>query len=308
MHMSVMLQETADLLMVSGGCYIDGTLGSGGHAEEILRRAGPEGRLLGIDRDTEALERARPRLAGVPGEACLVHGSHGDIRRLAQENGFGAVDAILLDTGVSSEQLDTGERGFSFRLDGPLDMRMDTTRGETAAGLLARQGDRELEELLRRLGEEPQARRIARAIVRERERAGAIETTGRLAEVVCEAMGRWGGPRHPATRVFQALRMAVNRELEELRQALEDGMSLLKPGGRIAVITFESQTDRLVKQRFAAHVGTWRSLQQGGTKWIGELPAMVPVTRKVVTPNVGEAAGSNPRARSAKLRVVARKE
>ena len=306
MHLSVLLRETVEALaVVPGGCYLDGTLGGAGHAAEVLGRAGPQGRLLGIDRDDGALERSRARLAEVPGSARLVHGSHGDIRRLAEENGFGELDGILLDLGVSSEQLDTPERGFSFRLDGPLDMRMDVTQGESAAELVARLNEQEMTELFRRLGEEPQARRIARVIVRERSRE-AIVTTGRLAEIVSAALGRQGGPRHPATRVFQALRMAVNREMEELEQALEDGLRLLKPGGRMAVITFESLTDRMVKQRFAAHVGKWRSLQQGGEEWVGELPAAMAVTRKAVTPSDEEIA-MNPRARSAKLRAIERK-
>jgi len=309
MHVSVMLYEVLAALAVRpGGSYIDATLGNAGHGAEVLRLAGPEGRLLGIDRDAEALERARLRLRDVPGQVCLVHGAHGDIRRLAAENGFGigTVDAILLDLGVSSEELDTPGRGFSFRFDGPLDMRMDATQGETAAELLARLDEQEMAEMFRTLGEEQQARRIARAVARERSRE-AIATTGRLAEVVCAALGRKGGPRHPATRVFQALRMAVNRELEDLEQALEDGLGLLRPGGRMAVITFESLTDRLVKQRFAAHIGRWRSLQQGGEAWEGELPAAVAVTRKAVTPSDEEISG-NPRARSAKLRVVEREK
>ncbi|MCL1919741.1 MAG: 16S rRNA (cytosine(1402)-N(4))-methyltransferase RsmH [Kiritimatiellaeota bacterium] len=310
MHVPVMLLETAEMLAVAqGGCYIDATVGSAGHASEILRRAGPEGRLLGIDRDIEALERARVRLRDVPGSVCLVHGAHGDLRRLAEANGFGAVDAILMDLGVSSEQIDTAAAGFSFRrgLDGPLDCRMDRTQGETAAELIARLGERELAEMLRRLGEEPQARRIARAIVRERER-GPIATTGRLADVVDAAMGRRGEPRHPAVRrVYQAVRMAVNTELEDLARALEDGMRLLRPGGRFAVLTYESLTDRMVKQRFAAHVGKLRALQQGGEAWEGELPAAVAVTRKAMVAG-GEEIERNPRARSAKLRVVARKD
>ena len=307
MHVPVMLREMMDALaVVPGGSYIDGTLGGGGHAAEILRRAGPGGRLLGIDRDPEALERSQARLAGGPGKVWLAQGSHGDLRRLAEANGFAAVDGIVLDLGVSSEQLDTPGRGFSFRLEGPLDMRMDPTGGESAAELIARLEERELADLFRRLGEEPQARRVARAIACERAR-GAIETTGRLAEVVSAALGRRGGPRHPATRVFQALRMAVNREMEDLERALEDGLTLLRPGGRMAVMTFESLTDRLVKQRFMAHVGLLRSLQQGGEKWFGELPAVVPVTRKAVTPGDEEIA-VNPRARSAKLRAIVRKD
>ena len=306
MHVPVMLREAVDALaVVPGGSYIDGTLGGAGHAAEILRRAGPEGRLLGIDLDAEALERSRARLEGVPGEACLVQGSHGDLRRLAAENGFGAVDGILLDLGVSSDQLDSAARGLSFRLDGPLDMRLNRAEGESAAELIARLDEAEMAEMFRRLGEEPQARRIARAVVRERSRE-AIVTTGRLAEVVCEALGRKGGPRHPATRAFQSIRMRTNAEMESLEKALEDGLRLLRPGGRMAVITFESLTDRLVKQRFAAHVGRWRSLQQGGEEWAGELPAAVAVTRKAAVPGDEEIA-ANPRARSAKLRAVERK-
>ena len=307
MHLSVLLQEAVDALsVVPGGCYIDGTLGGAGHAAEILKRAGPTGRLLGIDRDLVALERSAARLAVLSGDKVLAHGTHGEVRRLAEANGFVAVNGMLLDLGVSSEQLDTPGRGFSFRLEGPLDMRMDPTRGESAADLLARLDVQSLADVLRRLGEEPQARRVAQAIVRAQSEV-PITTTGRLAEVVSEALGGRKGPRHPATRVFQALRMAVNRELEELEQALEDGLLLLRPGGRMAVITFESLTDRLVKQRFAAHAGHWVSLQQGGECWEGELPAVTKVTRHAVGPGVDERA-ANPRARSAKLRVVQRCE
>jgi len=307
MHLSVLLQETVEALaVVPGGSYIDGTLGGAGHAAEVLLRAGPDGRLLGIDRDEAALARSAVRLADVPGEKRLVHGTHGEIRQLAEANGFTAVDGILLDLGVSSDQLDTAERGFSFRLEGPLDMRMDPSYGESAAELVARLDAQELTDLFRRFGEEPQAWRIAQALVREREKR-AIDTTGRLAEVVSAALGGRTGPRHPATRVFQALRMAVNREMENLEQALEDGLRLLKPGGRMAVITFESLTDRTVKRCFAAHAGKWVSLQQGGERWEGELPAVEKVTRHAVEPGSDEVA-ANPRARSAKLRVVQRCE
>ena len=307
MHLSVLLQETVEALaVVPGGSYIDGTLGGAGHAIEILKRAGPTGRLLGIDRDMAALERSAARLEALSGEKVLVHGAHGELRRLAEANGFAAVDGMLLDLGVSSDQLDTPGRGFSFRLDGPLDMRMDLTRGESAADLLARLDVQSLADVFRRLGEEPQARRVAQAILRAQKLA-PITTTGRLADVVSEALGGRMGPRHPATRVFQALRMAVNQEMEELEQALEDGLQLLKPGGRMAVITFESLTDRLVKQRFAAHAGRWVSLQQGGERWEGELPAVTKVTRHPLEAGTEEVA-ANPRARSAKLRVVQRCE
>ncbi len=305
MHLSVLLQETVEALaVVPGGSYIDGTLGGAGHAVEILKRAGPTGRLLGIDRDMAALERSAARLEALSGEKVLVHGAHGGLRRLAEANGFAAVDGMLLDLGVSSDQLDTPGRGFSFRFDGPLDMRMDLTRGESAADLLARLDVQSLADVFRRLGEEPQSRRVAQAILRAQAQM-PIKTTRRLADVVSEALGGRMGPRHPATRVFQALRMAVNQEMEELEQALEDGLKLLKPGGRMAVITFESLTDRLVKQRFAAHAGRWVALQQGGERWEGELPAVTKVTRHPVEAGPEEVA-ANPRARSAKLRVVQR--
>lgn len=305
MHVPVLLREAVDGLAVRrGGVYVDGTLGRAGHAREILLRAGPEGRLLGIDRDGEALARAAAALEGVPGGKTLVHGAHGDLAGLAAANGFAEADGVLLDLGVSSDQLDTPGRGFSFRADGPLDMRMDRSRGETAADLVARLTEGELEGLFRRLGEEPRARRAAEAVVRARER-GPVATTGRLAEVVGRALGGRRGARHPATRVFQALRMAVNGEMEELGRALEAGLGLLRPGGRMAVITFESLTDRVVKRFFAAHAGRWVSLPGGGERWEGALPPVFRVTRRPVTAGAEET-GRNPRARSAKLRVAER--
>lgn len=306
MHVSVMMEEVIGLLAVRpGGVYVDGTLGGAGHAAEILARAGAAGALLGIDRDPEALDRAATRLAGMPGRAVLAHGDHGELARLAREHGFEAVRGILLDLGVSSEQLDTPGRGFSFQADGPLDMRMDPTHGETAAAMLARLDTAGMAELFRRLGEEPQALRVARAVARAREKE-EIRTTGRLAEVVSAALGgRRVGGKHPATRVFQALRMAVNRELEALEQAIEEGLRLLEPDGRMVVIAFESLADRLVKQRFAAHAGRRVSLQQGGARWEGERPAVDVLTRRPLTAREDEVS-RNPRARSAKVRAARR--
>lgn len=306
MHRTVLLQETVACLAVRpGGVYIDATLGSGGHAAEILKQAGPKGRLLGIDCDPEALERAHTRLAAGPGQAVLVHGNHHDLGRLAEAHGFDEVDGMVLDLGVSSDQLDTPERGFSFQEDGPLDMRMDPTQGETAAELLARLDVAELADLLRRLGEEPQAGRLARMLVRERENV-PIRTTGRLATLVTQAAGGRGGRRcHPATRTFQALRMAVNGELPALVQALDDALALLRPDGRLAVIAFESLTDRIVKQCFTGHVGAQESLQQGGSRWRGTHPAVAWVARHPLGASPEELA-DNPRARSAKLRAVRR--
>lgn len=307
MHKPVLLKETVDSLAVKpGGVYIDGTLGRAGHAREILARAGTGARLVGIDRDTQALTESAERLEKVPGVSLtLVHGCHGSIAQIVRGEGIDAVDGVLLDLGVSSPQLDEADRGFSFRADGPLDMRMDRSRGETAADLVATRSEDELAGILRTLGEEPAARRIAKAIVRART-AMRVETTAQLAELVEKTVGR-SGAHHPATRTFQALRMAVNDELGELERALEGGLGLLKPGGRLAVITFESLTDRTVKRFFAAHVGRMVSLQQGGERWEGCLPKVRLVTRHAVTASEEEIA-ENPRARSAKLRAIERTE
>lgn len=308
MHIPVLLQETVSALAPGPGCvYIDGTLGQAGHASAVMRLAGPQGRLLGIDRDGEALARAAANLRrdAVPGTHVLVHGAHGDIGMLARANGFGQADAILLDLGVSSDQLDTPERGFSFRSDGPLDMRMRNDAGETAADLLARLSVAEMTALFRDLGEERKAGAIARAIDRERSKTPFTRTL-QLADCVARAVGTAHTKgRHPATRVFQALRMAVNDEVGDLRRALEDGLALLKPGGRMAVLTFESLTDRIVKQAFREHEGREVALQQGGSQWQGTLPRVERIFRKAVTGQPQEIE-DNPRARSAKLRAVRR--
>ena len=304
-HKPVLLKETVDALAVKpGGVYVDGTLGRAGHAREMLARAGEGARLVGIDRDEQALFESAELLGKAPG-VTLVHGRHGDIARIVRDAGIDAVDGILLDLGVSSPQLDEAGRGFSFRADGPLDMRMDRSRGETAADLVATRSEEELADLLRTLGEEPNARRIAKAIVRARA-ASPIETTAQLAELVERTVGR-SGAHHPATRTFQAIRMAVNDEMCELERALAGGLELLKPGGRFAVITFESLTDRTVKRFFAAHAGRMVSLQQGGERWEGDLPKVRLATRRAVTASEEEIE-ENPRARSAKLRAVERIE
>ena len=290
-HIPVLLKETVDALSVkAGGRYIDGTLGRAGHTKEIIARGGE---VLGIDRDEQALAEVG-ELEGLT----VAHGDHGDLKRIANENGWKEVDGILLDLGVSSPQLDVAERGFSFLREGPLDMRMDRSRGLSAADLVNGETAERLEEIFREYGEEPHARRIAKAIVARR----GFETTTELAEFIERTVGRRGG-HHPATRVFQALRMAVNDEMGELERALADGMELLKVGGRFAVITFESLTDRTVKRFFAEHVGKEISLQQGGTEWKGSLPRAVAVTRKAVTATEAETK-ANPRSRSAKLRVI----
>ncbi len=308
MHIPVLLQETLKALDPHPGfVYIDGTLGQAGHASAVMRLAGESGRLLGIDRDGEALARAAKNLEreGIPGVHTLVHGAHGEIGALARAAGFEAVDGILLDLGVSSDQLDTPERGFSFRNDGPLDMRMRNDKGDTAADLVARMSVAEMTALFRDLGEEKRAAAIARAIDKERAREPFTRTV-QLAECVARAVGAAHTKgRHPATRVFQALRMAVNDEVGDLKRALEEGLALLKPGGRMAILTFESLTDRIVKQTFREHEGREVALMQGGSEWQGTLPRVERIFRKAVC-GQPEEIDFNPRARSAKLRAVRR--
>lgn len=294
-HVPVLLKEAVDGLAVkAGGRYVDGTFGRGGHAREIVRRGGE---VLGIDRDDAAVAAA--------GGLKVVKGNHGEIERIVHEHGWDEVDGVLLDLGVSSPQLDEAGRGFSFLRDGPLDMRMDQSGGVTAADLVNFESAERLEEIFRAWGEEPRARQIAKAILRARDEKGMrFERTLQLADFIGGLLGRRSG-HHPATRVFQALRMEVNDEMGGLRRALEGGMKVLKPGGRFAIITFESLTDRFVKRFFADHVGKMRSLQQGGEAWEGTEPRAKAVTRKAVVAGAEEV-DLNPRSRSAKLRVIER--
>jgi len=288
-HVPVLVRETLELLAVrQGGLWVDGTVGTGGHAEELLRASAPDGRLLGLDKDRETLERARERLAPFSGRVRL---EQSDFREIEERLGGEPADGILLDLGISSVQLDSPERGFSFQVEGPLDMRMDRSGRETAADLVNRMRERDLADLIHEYGEEPASRRIARAIVRARDEE-PIRTTTRLAEIVRRAAPRSRRPGlHPATRTFQALRIRVNRELDALAPALERAASCLRPGGRLAVIAFHSLEDRAAKEAF-------RSLAARGFRIL---------TRKPVRPGENEV-GQNPRARSARLRAVAREE
>jgi len=288
-HVPVLLAETLELLAVKpGGFLVDGTVGLGGHAAGVLRASAPDGRLLGLDRDGETLERARVRLAEF-GER--VHLEQGDYREIPERLGDERPDAILLDLGVSSVQLDEAERGFSFQAEGPLDMRMDRSSGPTAADIVNRMREKDLADLLHQYGEEPASRRIARAIVFARERK-RITTTTELADIVRRAAPRRRpGAPHPATRTFQALRIRVNRELEGLAEAVERAASCLRPGGRLAVIAFHSLEDRAAKEAF-------RALAARGFRVL---------TRKPVRPGEAEVR-ANPRARSARLRAVEREE
>lgn len=288
MHEPVLLDEALELLAVRpGGFYVDGTLGLAGHARALLARSAPGGRLLACDRDGEALELARAALQDEAGRARL---EQADFRELPGLLGAQRPDGILLDLGVSSLQLDSPERGFSFRHDGPLDMRLDRSRGPSAAEAVNRLPEHVLADLIYAFGDEPASRRIARAIVAAR-RERPITTTARLAEVVRRAAGRQRRPGlDPATRTFQALRIHVNAELEGLQEALERLAACLAPGGRLVVISFHSLEDRPAKQAL-------RALQaRGGFRVL---------TPKPVRPGALEEA-RNPRARSARLRAVER--
>jgi len=281
----VLLAESLELLAVRpGGLYVDGTVGLGGHAAAILAQSAPDGRLIGFDRDEQALAAAAERLAEFGERARLVQEDYREIPRVL---GPEKADGILLDLGVSSLQLDDPERGFSFRAEGPLDMRMDRSQGESAADVVNRTRESELADIIYRFGEERASRRIARAIVEARRRA-RLRTTTELAAVVRRAAGRGRPGLDPATRTFQALRIHVNRELDGLGAALRAMASCLAPGGRLAVIAFHSLEDREVKQAF-------RELGREGFSVL---------TRRPIRPGPQEV-GRNPRARSARLRGLA---
>ena len=300
-----MPDETLRLLAPRpGGVYCDATLGGGGHAERILAATAPDGRLIGIDRDPAALAAAGARLGSFGDRVTLVHGAFGDARAILERLGAVPVDGFVLDLGVSSPQLDRGERGFSFRQPGPLDMRMDPTAGETAEGLIRRVGVDELADLLRRYGEERYAGRIARAI-KDAVMQGAVTSTTELAALVARAVPTRERHKDPATRTFQALRIAVNDELGQLERFLDDFPSLLGAGGRIVVIAFHSLEDRLVKNRFrdlAKHPGVPPELAE---KMGLRQPMLELLTTKPMVPGDEETA-RNPRARSAKLRAAER--
>ncbi len=305
MHKPVMLKEVIEgLAPRPDSRLMDATLGGGGHAAALASRLDERGLLLGLDRDPAALERAKDVLAGCRARIRLVHSDYAEMDLVAKRRGYGEFDGILLDCGVSSFQLDDPRRGFSFQADGPLDMRMDPTKGETAAELLARIDEAELSRILRIYGEERKARFIAAEIVASRQRV-KLDRTRRLAELVERAAGGRRSRIHPATRTFMALRIAVNGELDSLERGLRAGIRLLAVGGRMAVISFHSLEDRLVKQIFRGHVGRDESLAAGGSCWRGEEPRLKWVHRGVLKASEEERC-ANPRSRSARLRLVER--
>jgi 16S rRNA (cytosine1402-N4)-methyltransferase len=289
-----------------GGRFCDATIGYGGHARAILEASAPDGRLIGLDRDRDALEAARSNLAAYGDRVTLVHAPFSRLAEVLAEQGALPLDGCLVDLGVSSPQLDRGERGFSFRRAGPLDMRMDQSSGETASQYLGRVDEAELETVLRDFGEERFARRIAREIVAARD-AAPITTTDALAAIVSRAIPRREHHKDPATRTFQALRIAVNRELDELERFLADAPGCLRPGGRLAVIAFHSLEDRMVKRRMrqlSDHPGGRGPGDVVGARAPGD-PRFEILTKKPITAGPAELA-ANPRARSAKLRAAER--
>ena len=298
-HEPVLRDEVVALLRPAPGrIFLDGTLGGGGHSEALLAAGA---RVVGLDRDIDALEHASRRLAPFGGDFLGVHSDFSRAADLPEVLAAAPFDGALLDLGVSSHQLDTAERGFSFRHDGPLDMRMDTCAGEPASELVNSASEAELTRIFREYGEEPQARRVARAIVAERARI-PFARTGQLAALIEKVLGRRGRV-HPATRAFQALRIAVNDELGALRRALDTIPSLLRTGARFAVITFHSLEDRLVKKFFRRGSEQWLDRPEWPSPRLNPDWQFRDLTRKPLEPSAAEVA-RNPRARSARLRSV----
>jgi 16S rRNA (cytosine1402-N4)-methyltransferase len=293
-HVPVLRERVLALLAPAPDTLsIDMTVGLGGHATALLEATGPHGRLLGLDRDATAIAAARARLAPYGARVVIAHAAFADVAEVAGRHGFSRVQSVLCDLGVSSPQLDVTERGFSARQDGPLDMRMDQRQGITAADVVNAWSEADLIYILREFGEEPLARQVATAVCRRRARA-RIETTAELAGLVAGVYARKGWRRsrlHPATRTFQAVRIAVNDEFTQLRAGLEGALRVLAPGGRLAAISFHSGEDRIVKQFMKTHSA------KGGCG--------VRVVKKPVTASAEECR-ENPRARSAKLRVFER--
>jgi 16S rRNA (cytosine1402-N4)-methyltransferase len=302
LHRPVMLAEVLEALGASGGgTFVDATLGLGGHSEGILISS-PQSRVIGLDRDCGAIEKAKARLEQFGSRFCAIHSDYRRIREVLNELQILSVDGILADLGVSSWQLDSPRRGFSFRFGSePLDMRMDQGEPETAAHLVNRLSERELADIIWRFGEEPGSRRIAKRIVEQRTRQ-PINTTGELAELVVRVLhpkGKWRV--HPATRTFQALRIAVNQELEGLDSFINDCIELLTEGGRLAVITFHSLEDRIIKQALKVQSGGCICPPRQPACTCGARHRIELITKKPIVAGQDEVS-ANPRARSAKLR------
>lgn len=304
LHTPVLYQQVLSALRPSAGSrYIDGTLGAGGHAFGILETSSPDGLLLGLDRDPEALVQAGSLLRVFGPRALLRQGSFGALTSIAEQAGWSNVQGVLLDLGMSSMQLEDPSRGFSFQRDGPLDMRFDRSQSLSAADLVNQTSERELADILVRFGEEPRARRIARAIVAVR----PLESTAELAKAVAGAL-RGRRPRiHPATRTFQALRIAVNDELTVLEAGLEQAVDLLRPGGRVVVVAFHSLEDRIVKGYFRRESQDCICPPEQPVCTCGHQARLKILTRRPTQPTEQEVL-ANSRARSAKMRVAERLE
>lgn len=301
-HIPVLLSEvTIGLQLQPGDLAIDATLGGGGHTEHLLKAIAPTGKVLGLDADPEAIERVKNRFRSEiqTGHFLPVHARFEELAQVAQRLSFTDVNGILLDLGVSSFQLDEADRGFSFQQDGPLDMRMDPTQGNSAADLVNQMAEDELADIIYIYGEDRLSRRIARAIVQNR----PFVTTRQLAQVVERAIGRRGERIHPATRTFQALRIVVNRELEQIEYVLPQALQLLRPGGRLAVISFHSLEDRIVKRWMQAEASDFQADPTNIYGGYEVVPRLRIINRKPLEATTEEV-HVNPRSRSAKLRIA----
>ncbi|MCD6061395.1 MAG: rRNA ((1402)-N(4))-methyltransferase [Moraxellaceae bacterium] len=301
-HQTVLLDEAVvSILGAKDGVYVDATFGRGGHTRYLLARLSPEARVLGFDKDPEAIA-AGEQLAREDSRFAIIHASFAEILSVLKARGLaGTIDGVLADLGVSSPQLDDAGRGFSFLKDGPLDMRMDTTRGPSAAEWLAAVAEGELARVLFEYGEERYSRRIARALVKARAEK-AITRTKELADIVAAAHPAWEKHKHPATRAFQAIRIAINSELGDIETFLRDALAVLKPGGRLAVISFHSLEDRLVKQFFQKEA-KGDDFPAGLPVTVDMLKPRLKIVGKAIEPSAAEV-DANPRARSARLRVA----
>jgi len=307
-HIPVLFEECIDNLnIIPDGIYADGTLGGGGHALGIGRRLSGEGTLIGIDRDAEAISAAEKNLLDLKCEVRLVHGEFADIKEILKSLGISGINGAILDIGVSSYQLDNGERGFSYMHDAPLDMRMNRDDGFSAFNVVNEYSRKELSGIISKYGEEKWASRISDFIVKKRKEK-AIETTGELVDVIKAAIpasARRSGP-HPAKRTFQAIRIEVNRELDQLKKAVDEFCDVLLPGGRLCIITFHSLEDRIVKEAFARRLDPCTCPKEFPVCVCGNKPDVVKVTGKPIISDKEELE-RNPRARSAKLRVIEKK-
>ncbi len=303
-HVSVLHGEAVEALAIrSDGFYVDATYGRGGHSQSILQALGEQGRLMAMDCDSDAIEHAGRQFAA-DGRFSIVHCNYSEIESALTEVGAPpAIDGVLFDLGVSSPQLDQAQRGFSFDHDGPLDMRMDQTRGQPVSEWLAGATQEELTDVFRSYGEERYAKRIAAKVI-EVVQQRPVTTTGDLAEIIKKAHPRWEKHKHPATRCFQALRIFINRELDNLKAALDTCINLIKPGGRLVVISFHSLEDRIVK-RFIKGAAERKNVPRGMPVLQPEAPAPFVSVGKAVRPGAAEVA-ANPRSRSSIMRVAER--